>query len=46
MDEDGIVGNVDREARRSSLRHEEKGVGAEMESNDHLEVREVYSKTH
>jgi FHS family L-fucose permease-like MFS transporter len=46
VDSDGIIGDTERETRRASLRHEEKGLGAiKGTSNEHLEVREVYSKT-
>ncbi|KAH8687196.1 putative L-fucose-proton symporter [Tricladium varicosporioides] len=39
-DSDGIIGDADRELRRASIMHEEKGIKA----NDHLEVRQVSSK--
>ncbi|KAH6682570.1 putative L-fucose-proton symporter [Halenospora varia] len=39
-DSDGVIGDADRELRRASVRHEEKGIKA----NDHHEVRPVSSK--
>lgn len=43
VDGDGVVGDADREARRASLRWEEKGVGNVVEHHD--EIRQVSSKT-
>jgi MFS transporter, FHS family, L-fucose permease len=41
VDDDGVVGDPNREARRASLRYEEKGVKAQ---EDHMEVSEGSSK--